>query len=74
MEDANTHHNLFYGLHGRPRMVLVDPGASVQPKAAAGYGYIVLQAGHPLYGRGWRPVYQGLRFTVLEPTGPMAKP
>ena len=45
VEDANTHHNLFYGLHGRPRMVLVDPGASVQPKAAAGYGYIVLQAG-----------------------------
>jgi len=74
VEDANTHHNLFYGLHGRPRMVLVDPGASVQPKAAAGYGYIVLQAGHPLYGRGWRPVYQGLRFTVLEPTGPMAGP
>ncbi len=74
VDDANMHHNLLYGLNGRPKMVMLAPGVGVQTQAAAGYAYLILQNGHSLEGRGWRPIQEGGKFNVFVPEGSAVRP
>lgn len=74
VDDANMHHNLFYGLNGRPKMVLIAPGEGVKTQAASGYGYLILQVGHPLEGGGWRLVQEGRKLNVFVPEGSVVRP
>lgn len=67
VDDPNLHQNLLYRLEGRPRMVLIAPGAAVTAQEARGYAYVIVQTGHALEGKGWRLVQPGARLNVYVP-------
>lgn len=67
VDDPNIHHNLLYGLNGRPKMVMIAPGASVPASQAVGYSYVIVQTGHSLEGKTWRQVQPGGKFNVYVP-------
>lgn len=67
IDDANLHQNLLYALAGRPRMVIVPPGAAVTAQDAAGHALVIVQSGHALEGRDWRRIQDGDQLNLYVP-------